>query len=72
MEWARVRELAAEGFSQRQIAERLGMNRRTVARLAAVAELPRYRREPAGSALDAHEPLMRQVLADWPRIQRPA
>lgn len=56
MEWAKVRELAAEGVSQRQIAERLGMNRRTVARLAARAEPPRYRREPPGSAVDAHEP----------------
>jgi DNA-binding CsgD family transcriptional regulator len=35
MEWAKVRELMAEGRSQRQIAERLSMNRRTVARLAA-------------------------------------
>jgi transposase len=71
VEWARVRELAAEGFSQRQIAERLEMNRRTVARLAAAGEPPRYRREPAGSAVDAHEPLMRQVLADWPGIHAP-
>jgi transposase len=71
MEWAKVRELAADGVSQRQIAERLSMNRRTVARLAASGEPPRYRREPAGSAVDAHEPLMREVLAEWPRIGAP-
>jgi transposase len=71
MEWAKVRELMAEGRSQRQIAERLSMNRRTVARLAASPEPPRYRREPAGSALDAHEPLMREVLAEWPAIHAP-
>lgn len=71
MEWAKVRELSAEGVSQRQIAERLGMNRRTVARLAASEEPPRYRRRPAGSALDAHEPLMREVLAEWPTIKAP-
>jgi len=71
VEWAKVRELAADGISHRQIAERLGMNRRTVARLARSVEPPRYRREPAGSALDPLEPVMRQVLADWPRIHAP-
>jgi transposase len=71
MEWAKVRELAAEGVSQRQIAERLSMNRRTVARLAASSAPPRYRREPAGSAVDVHEPLMREVLAEWPAIRAP-
>ena len=70
-EWVKVRELAAAGFSRRQIAERLGMDRRTVARLAAAAEPPRYRRQPAGSAVDEHEPLMREVLAEWPRIHAP-
>ena len=71
MEWAKVRELAAEGVSQRQIAERLSMNRRMVARLAGAQEPPRYRREPAGSALDVHEPLMREVLAEWPAVHAP-
>jgi len=71
MEWAKVRELSAAGVSQRQIAERLAMNRRTVARLAAASEPPRYRREPAGSAVDAHEPLIREVLAEWPAIKAP-
>ena len=32
-EWAQVRALAADGVSQWGIAERLGMNRRTVKRL---------------------------------------
>jgi transposase len=71
MEWAKVRELSAKGVSQRQIAARLGMNRRTVARLADAAEPPRYRRAPAGSAVDPHEPLMREVLAEWPTIRAP-
>ena len=31
MEWAQVRALAADGVSQREIAARLGINRRTVA-----------------------------------------
>jgi DNA-binding transcriptional regulator LsrR (DeoR family) len=34
MEWAQVRALAADGVSQREIAARLGINRRTVKRLA--------------------------------------
>jgi len=71
MEWAKVRELAADGVSQRQIAERLGMNRRTVARLARSPEPPRYRRAPSGSALDGHEPLMRELLAEWPAMKAP-
>jgi transposase len=71
MEWAKVRELAAEGVSQRQIAERLGMNRRTVARLARSGEPPLYRRARAGSAVDVHEPLMREVLTEWPAIKAP-
>jgi len=48
VEWVQVRELAAEGVSHRQIAKRLSMNRRTVARLATATEPPRYRRAPAG------------------------
>jgi IS30 family transposase len=34
LEWAQVRALAADGVSQREIAGRLGINRRTVARLS--------------------------------------
>jgi transposase len=45
LEWAQVRALAADGISQREIASRLGINRRTVARLLAREEPPRYRRE---------------------------
>ena len=71
MEWAQVRQLAAEGHSIRQIARRLGMNRRTVARLARAGEPPRYRRAPTGSMLDPLEPVMRAVLADWPQIKAP-
>jgi transposase len=54
LEWAQVRALAADGISQREIAERLGMNRRTVARLAVRDEPPRYRRAPAGSHPTVH------------------
>ena len=52
MEWAQVRAMAADGISQREIAARLGINRRTVGRLVAAAEPPRYERAPAESMLD--------------------
>jgi hypothetical protein len=43
--WSQAKALAAEGHSQREIARRLGINRRTVARLVASDEPPpRYRR----------------------------
>jgi transposase len=71
VEWVRVRELAAEGVSHREIARRLQMNRRTVTRLAGRAEPPRYQRAATGSALDPLEPVMRQVLAEWPQIHAP-
>lgn len=70
--WAAAKELAAEGLSQREIARRLRLNRRTVARLVAADEPPRYRRKPQGSMLDPLEPVMRSVLQDTPRIEAPA
>ncbi len=71
LEWARVRALAAEGLSQREIARRLGINRRTVARLALGEEPPRYRRERSGSQLDPFEPVLRRLLEEWPQIRAP-
>src|SRR6187200_3345549 len=71
MEWAQVRALAADGVSQREIAVRLGINRRTVARLAAAEQPPQYSRAPAGSMLDPLEPVMQRVLAEWPQIRAP-
>jgi transposase len=71
LEWAQVRALAADGISQREIARRLGINRRTVARLARGSEPPRYRRSPAGSKLDPFEPALRRLLVEWPQIKAP-
>jgi transposase len=71
LEWAQVRALAADGISQREIATRLGMNRRTVARLLGSEELPRYRRAATGSQLDSLEPVLRRLLAEWPAIKAP-
>jgi transposase len=66
LEWARVRALAADGVSQREVARRLGINRRTVMRMLASDEPPRYRREPVGSRLDPFEPVLRRLLEEWP------
>src|SRR6266581_5822910 len=71
LEWAQVRALAADGISQREIACRLGMNRRTVARLLGSDEPPRYRRAPVGSHLDRFEPVLRRLLEEWPQIKAP-
>ena len=71
LEWAQVRALAAEGLSQREIARRLQINRRTVVRLARSDEPPRYLRVPAGSKLDAFEPLLRRLVEEWPQIKAP-
>ncbi|HEX5520429.1 MAG TPA: IS21 family transposase [Longimicrobiaceae bacterium] len=71
LEWAQVRALAADGLSQREIAARLGINRRTVARMAAADQPPRYRRAPQGSQLDPFEPVLRRLLAEWPQIKAP-
>ena len=71
LEWAQVQALAADGISQREIACRLGINRRTVARLLASGEPPRYRRAPVGSQLDPLEPVLRRLLEEWPQIKAP-
>jgi transposase len=63
--------LAADGISQREIACRLGINRRTVARMLASEEPPRYRRAPVGSQLDPLEPVLRRLLEEWPQIKAP-
>jgi transposase len=71
LEWAQVRALVADGVSQREIAVRLGINRRTVARLAAADEPPRYERAGKGSMLDPLEPAIRRLLDEWPQVRAP-
>ena len=71
LEWAQVRTLAAEGLSQREIARRLGINRRTVIRLARSDEPPHYRRPAFGSQLDPLEPVLRRLVEEWPQIKAP-
>jgi hypothetical protein len=49
LQWAQVGAMAADGVSQREIAGRLGINRRTVSRMVASDEPPRDRRTQGGA-----------------------
>ncbi len=69
---AHANAMAADAKSQREIAARLGINRRTVKRMLAREEPPRYRRVPQGSKVDPFEPVMRRVVVEWPEINAPA
>jgi transposase len=71
LEWAQVRALAADGVSQREIAARLGINRRTVRRLVAADEPPRYERAGQGSMLDPLEAVIGGLMEEWPQIKAP-
>jgi transposase len=71
LEWAQVRAMAADEVSQREIARRLGINRRTVRRLLELDEPPRYQRAPQGSKVDPFESVIRRVLEEWPEIKAP-
>ena len=62
LEWAEIRTLARDGVSQREIARRLGINRRTVARALSSDTPPRYVRAPAGSQLDPLMGVIERVL----------
>src|SRR4051794_13807288 len=63
--------MAADGVTQREIARRLGINRRTVRRLVEASEPPSYERAPAGSMLDPLEPVTRRVMQECPEIKAP-
>ena len=68
-EWAEIRHLhVAEGLSQRAIADRLGLARKTVARALAAETPPTYSRPSAPSAFDAFEPRVRALLGEFPSM----
>ena len=71
MDWAEVRTMDAEGIPRRQIAKRLGIDPRTVKRLAESEEPPAYRRKPAGSVLDPLKAVIADLIKGWPEIMAP-
>jgi len=71
LEWAEAKAMAADGVTKSEIARRLGINRRTAAKLVEAVEPPGYSRAPAGSMLDRLEPVLRRLIDDWPEIKAP-
>jgi len=71
LEWAQTRAMAADGVSQREIARRLGINRRTVKRMLESDEPPTYRRAGQGSKVDRFEQVIRATLVECPDIKAP-
>jgi transposase len=68
-DWAEIRRLhRAEQMPIRAIARKLGVGRNTVRRALAAEGPPRYRRAAKGSAVDAVEPQIRQLLEQWPTM----
>jgi transposase len=71
-DWAEIRRLhRAEGMPVRAIARQLGLGRNTVRRALAAEGPPRYRRPLKGSAVDAVEPQVRELLSAWPAMPVP-
>jgi transposase len=68
-DWAEIRRLSrAEGMAIKAIARRLGIARNTVKRALAAHEPPRYERVRKGSIVDAVEPQVRALLAEFPEM----
>ena len=67
--WAGIRRLhRSEKIPIKEIARNLGIARNTV-RAALVSErLPKYKRSPRGSLVDAVEVDVRKLLAEYPRM----
>ena len=70
LEWAQARTMAADGVSQREIARRLGINRRTVKRLLSRTAAA-LRARGAGLEVRPLEPVIRATLEEWPDVRAP-
>lgn len=68
-DWAEIRRLhRAEGLSIKAIVRRLGVSRNTVRDALRRDVPPRYERTPVGSAVDAIEPQIRELLREFPTM----
>ena len=68
-EWAEIRRLhRSEGLGIKAIARKLGVSKNTVRRALRADEVPRYRRAPKGSIVDAVEPAIREQLRLCPTM----
>jgi len=68
-DWAEIRRLhRAEGMPIKAIVRALGISRNTVRAALASDAPPRYERKPAGSAVDAFEPRIRELLQAYPTM----
>lgn len=67
--WAEIRHLRSQGLSIRAIAAQVGCAKRTVERALACDSPPSYKKRVARSnAFAAVEPLVRALLAEYPRL----
>jgi transposase len=68
-DWAEIRRLhRGEGLGIRAISRRVGVARNTVRDALRSDEPPRYERVRTGSAVDAIEPRIRELLAEFPMM----
>jgi len=68
-DWAEMRRLhRAEGMGIKAIAKHLGVARNTVRDAVRSTEPPRYERNGPGSAVDAFEPLIFELLREFPEM----
>jgi transposase len=66
-DWAEVRRLHRDGWTNTAIAEKFGMSRNTVSALVARDRPPRYERSRTGSMLDAFADAIAAMLVEDPR-----
>ena len=68
-DWAEIRRLhRAEGLPIKMIARVMGVSRNTVRSALASETAPKYERRPIGSAVDAFEPRIRELLQTFPTM----
>jgi transposase len=68
-DWAEIRRLhRAEAMPIKAIVRKLGISRNAVRGALASEEPPKYERPAKGSLVDAVEPEIRRLLAEWPTM----